>query len=255
MTCESLRAAVGSLAATFSASAEAIEDVVRSIGRPEIDRSDDPAAALPRLVAERVGREAAGVTKIRYFHGTRVCEPDSFHRNGLLPLGARLDDIWSELTKVGAGVLSGRQFGDLRAAIDSGGGGDGGRQYRTKVTDALHHGPFGEYVREHYFRPGELSSHDYLRTPEIIEDIALAACDFYGVDLLAAYSAATRPCIVTFDIPVRDAQDAVRAIAAACWYVWSAARDEVTRDACGGFDGRGVPVPPDAVRAVTFVER
>ena len=91
---------------------------------------------------------------------------------------------------------------------------------RASLTFALlHYGPFGEYVREHFLHPHELSSHDY------------------GVDLLGACTAGTRPSIVAFDIPVDDNGPAVEA---ACWYLWAAAKDELTRNACGGFDGQGV---------------
>lgn len=41
-----------------------------------------------------------------------------------------------------------------------------------------------------------------------------------------------------------------RGLTAACWYLWAAARGELTRYACGGFDGHGVAVPPAAIREV-----
>jgi hypothetical protein len=254
MTCESVQTAVRSLAAVTSLPADEVDAAVTSVPRRDVDRDDDPVRALPRLVAERLGRQLGGFTEVRYFHGTRTSDPGRFRRDGLLPLGERLDEIWRELREVGADLLSAEQFAALRADIESGAGGDGGWQYRTKAPYELHHGPYGEYVREHFLRHEELSAHDYLRTPEIVEDIAIAADDTYGVDLLAAYTAATRACIVSFDMPVDDEGEA-RAVRAACWYVWAAAHGEVTRDACGGFDGHGVPVPAAAIREVALVDR
>lgn len=113
--------------------------------------------------------------------------------------------------KIGADRLRSTDFATLRAEIERGGGGDGGRLYRLKTPALMHHGPFGEYVREHLLRSHELSSHDYLRTPELLEDIAHAARDVFGADLLGAYTAATKPCIVAFDMPLDDDADAVAA--------------------------------------------
>lgn len=138
--------------------------------------------------------------------------------------------------EIGADQLRAADFDTLRAEIERGGGGDGGYLYRLKTPTVMHHGPFGEYVREHFLRPQELSSHDYLRTPELIEDVAHAAHDLYGADLLGAYTAATKPCIVAFDMPHDDDTDAIEAT---CWYLRAAARGEATRNACGGFDGPG----------------
>lgn len=87
----------------------------------------------------------------------------------------------------------------------------------------MHHGPFGEDVREHFLRPDELSAHAYLRTPEIVEDIAIAAREVYGVDLLAVYTAANARVRRELRHAGNDASDEARAVEAACWYVRAAA--------------------------------
>lgn len=250
LNCANMTSALDSLAASASVPPRDLEASVRSIEWADLERHADPVRALAAVVAERLGRRLGAFSEVRYFHGTRTLDPDSFRQRGLLPLGERLEDIWRELRDVGSGLLAPDQFGALRADIERGGGGDGGWQYRLKTSASMHHGPFGEYVREHFLRPHELSSHDYLRTPELVEDIAHAAHDLYRVDLLGAYTKATEPCIVAFDMPLDDAADAV---ASACWYLWAISRGELTRYACGGFDGQGVAVPPAAIRDVAII--
>lgn len=247
LSCANTASALKALTAVTGASSRAVQSAITTINWADLEIDDQPVRALPRLAAQRLGRNLSGFTEVRYFHGTRTSDPNTFRQRGLLPLGARLEDIWHELRDIGSGVLSPDQFAALRAEMESGRGGDGGWQYRLKTSALMHHGPFGEYVREHFLRPGDLSNHDYLRTPELIDDIALAAHDLFGVDLLDEYTAATKPYIVAFDMPVDDDADAVEA---ACWYIWAAARCDVSRNACGGFDGEGVAVPASAIRAV-----
>lgn len=250
LSCATTARALEALAATSGASPRAVQSAITTIDWADLELEDQPVCSLPHLAAQRLGRHLGGFTKVRYFHGTRANDLDTFRQRGLLPLGAQLENIWRELRDIRSGRLSPDQFTALRAEMERGGGGDGGRQYRLKTPAVMHHGPFGEYVREHFLRPSELDSHDYLRTPELVEDIALAAHDVFGVDLLREYTAGTRACIVAFDMPISD--DA-KAVEAACWYVWAAARGEVTRNACGGFDGGGVAVPASAIRAVEIV--
>jgi hypothetical protein len=227
---------------------------VRSIADAELTaRQRDPRHELPRLVAERLGLGAiTGFEQVRYFHGTRTLDPESYRRRGLLPLPEVLEDIWDGLGEVAADLLSTSDLGQLREFIEAGGGGHGGYQYRSKTTDWTQHGPFGEYIREHFLRPHEVTAHDYLRTPELVEDIAYVAADCFGVDLLARFSACATPCIVVFEMPVVDEESAV---SAACWYVHAAANGEATTiNARGGFHGDGVGVPAAAIRCVEVID-
>ena len=251
LNCASTATALDSLAAAARVPPRDVQAALRSIECAELERHDDPVRALPHLASEWVGRRLGAFSQVRYFHGTRTRDPDSFRRRGLLPLGAVLEDIWRELRDIGAEHMGAEDFDLLRAEVERGDGGDGGGLYRLKTPALMHHGPFAEYVREHFLRPQELSSHDYLRTPELIEDIAYAAQDLRGVDLLGAYTAATKPCIVAFDMPLEHDTNAVEAT---CWYLWAAARGELTRYACGGFDGHGVAVPPASIRDVEIVD-
>ncbi|HEY1277440.1 MAG TPA: hypothetical protein VGF25_21210 [Thermoleophilaceae bacterium] len=251
LNCASTTTAFESLAAAAGVPPHDVHTALTAIDWTDLEEHNDPERALPQLAAERLGRHLGGFSEVRYFHGTRTRDADSFRRHGLLPLGAALEGIWRELREIGADQLGDAEFETLRTEIEGNGGGDGGRLYRLKTPALQHHGPFAEYVREHFLHPQELSSHDYLRTPELVEDIAHAAEEMFDVDLLAAYTAATKPCIVAFDMPMDDDGPAIEAT---CWYLWAAARRELTRAACGGFDGQGVAVPPTAIRDVEIID-
>jgi hypothetical protein len=249
LSCASNAVALDSLARVTGVGADDVLAAVRSIEREDLNRDEHSGHALLRALERRLERPITGFSSVHYFHGTRIRDPGQIRKRGLLPLGEIVDELWRELNVLLADQAD-IDLDQLRAEIENGGGGDGGRLYRMKTLGLMHHGPFGEYVREHFLRPSELSNHDYLRTPELIEDISNAASELIGVGLLDAFTAVTRPCIVTFEVPLNDDSAAAQAC---CWYVWAAVRGVLTREACGGFDGQGVGVPPEAIRGVDFV--
>jgi hypothetical protein len=80
---------------------------------------------------------------------------------------------------------------------------DSAYHYRMKAPNPLHWGPYAILMRECAVRSKEMGCHDYLRTPEIVEDICRAYVLESGVDLAPAYHAATTPCVVKFSDPER----------------------------------------------------
>ena len=47
----------------------------------------------------------------------------------------------------------------------------------------------------------DIGNHDYLRTPEIVEDICITFDELYGTNLMPVFLKATEPCIVSFRDP------------------------------------------------------
>lgn len=90
--------------------------------------------------------------------------------------------------------------------------------------------------------------HDYLSSPEIVEDIA--RCYEGPGDLQSRFVAATKPCIVKF----RNPRFEVGAIRSAIWYVFSKLRDnKVTSNSAWAFVGEGMRVPPEAIVNVEVI--
>ena len=125
--------------------------------------------------------------------------------------------------------------------------------YRAAVSSSGEHGPFGELVRDVLLRPALTSSHDYLRTSERAEDIAIEARERFGVDLAARFARASRSCLVKF----RSFEVDSHALETALVYGWQMLTEGAIsgRGPCRGYGGEGVPVPPENMLDVEVVRR
>jgi len=218
------------------------------------DSSEDPYVRLPRELLDGLGRGAETVSfdSAFYFHGTRVTDPDSFYRDGILPLDDVIERLWAGLFELVRDERSTEEWAAFRRDVERDAGGHDGFLYRLKTGDRLHFGPYGVLVRETLLDPSATSSHDYLGCPEIVQDIARCYQSVHDVDLEARFCAASRPIIVKF----QSSDVWAGALPTALWFVYAKLRhDELTLNARGGFDGEGRAVPPEDVVDVKVVER
>lgn len=181
-----------------------------------------------------------------FFHGTRTLDPSRFIRDGVLPLGHFVEQIWSDLYSLVSTKITTTQWRDHRTALENGHGGQAGHLYRLKTQKpAFHGGPYAYLVREQHLFISE-DYHDYLATPEIIQDIA-RTCDF---DLQEIYENAAQPCIVKF----RTIGTTVDALHATFWYIYLALRGEKPGWlSMYGHDCRNTVVSPEDVLGVDLV--
>ena len=109
-------------------------------------------------------------------------------------------------------------------------------------SDTHDDGPNGVLVRDVLLDPKAYHSSEFVRIPEIVEDICVAARNELHVDLEPRFEVATTPCVVEFATQPRDAH---KALTAACWYAEAALRGKTAGgdDAFCNFDGDGVAVP------------
>jgi hypothetical protein len=119
---------------------------------------------LPRELLEGLGRDAETVSfdSAFYFHGTRVTDPDSFYRNGILPLDDVIERLWAALFELVRDERSTEEWAAFRGDVERDAEGHDGLLYRLKTGDRLHFGPYGLLVRETLRDPSATSSHDYL---------------------------------------------------------------------------------------------
>jgi hypothetical protein len=117
------------------------------------------------LVVEKHFGGARCLDAVCWFHTTRVAPGTSFSE-GVLPLGAVLPRLKETLVEL-VGDVEMRKV--LKAKLDADSVAD--HHYQNKTTDELHWGPYAILVKEVAFCANELSQHDYLGIPEIIEDI------------------------------------------------------------------------------------
>lgn len=70
--------------------------------------------------------------------------------------------------------------------------------YNMKIADRIHWGPHAILIRDHAFIMQQTGSHDYLKVPEIVEDICICFSERHDFDLLRAFRAKTKACLVKF---------------------------------------------------------
>ncbi|WP_322769053.1 hypothetical protein [Frankia sp. Cr1] len=232
---------MGSLAAAFRIHADSL---VRAVSERDIEtglsgeREEEVVTTF--LSSIGVDIESVRFDGSYYFHGTRTVDPESFFRDGILPLGQMVDRLWSTLYDLVRNEVTEPEWRNFRAELERGAGGDGGWLYRFKTTDAFHHGPYAMLVRETHLHPGAVGNHDYLAVPEIVQDIASA----FGGNLRETFSAASKRCIVKF----RSQEVGKPALIAASWYLYSAIRgDPAGRAGVWIIDCKGAVPPRDVV--------
>jgi hypothetical protein len=202
LDCEDADAALQSLAAAAGVDAATLRAVLLAREPDRIDwaEGEDPWVAVPRNLLAELGVDIGDVSfdGVYYFHGTRVLRPHAFLQDGILPLGAMLDQLWGDLYSLCDGQVTPARWRGLRQELegetrtplhDS----HGAWLYRMKFASQFHHGPYASLVRAHTLNPIE-GQHDYLNSPEIIEDIARCL----GLGLQTRFEAQARSCIVKF---------------------------------------------------------
>jgi hypothetical protein len=216
------------------------------------NRWEDEYRRLPRelLVGLDHDVDAISVDAAFYFHGSRVSDPSCFSDDGILPLDRIHERVWSTLYEFVRDEVGRDEWTAFRASVEDGGGDDDGLLYRLKTSDRRHFGPYAALVRETLTDPSSTASHDYLRCPEIVQDIARCFQSDYGIDLEARFCEATRPVIVKFE----SSKVWEGAFATALWYAFAKLRyGRHSHNATGGFDGEGERVQPAQIVDVEIV--
>ena len=124
------------------------------------------------------------------------------------------------------------------------------RLYELKANSALHSGPYAMLVRQSAFCIAEMGNHDYLRMPEIIEDICNGYEKQFGKSILAEVSEALTPCIVKFEIRDDSARGFLEPALQYCWCKANDQRLNTGANAC--FDGQGKAVPSECIKKIEF---
>src|SRR2546421_7338935 len=99
LDCQSLESTIQSLAGVCERPADAIRKAIANYDADWTLGEEDPARVGPRVMLRALDVEIESVTLggTYYFHGTRAIDPSAFQRNGIMPLGQVIDQIWSML--------------------------------------------------------------------------------------------------------------------------------------------------------------
>jgi len=211
-----------------------------------------PSIEPDELVFGRVSSKppsAYAFDRVCWFHLTRVPKSNTFLTKGILSLNRAIDSIWGFLYSLIDNKVSEKEWSDFRRRlVDL--NHDSAHLYKMKVNNHSAGGPYAILVREIAFKSEQVGSHDYLRVPEIVEDICLCFRDQYGVDLLAAYKANSNPCIVKFahDEPRSDCVTVALYYLYNCYY-----KNDLSWKCNTCFDNLGRPVPPKRILKVEWL--
>lgn len=254
LDCENPESALASLAAAARMDAGDLRGVLTASKPSEIDwdseEDEPPSTVVARRWLSAVGVELEDVTfdGSYFFHGTRTLRPHSFLEHGIRPLGSMLDAIWDDLHSLSAEQVTTSQWSQMRSDLESVGRSDhrdahSAWLYRFKTSDESMHGPYASLTRDYCLDP-PAGNHDYLKSPEIIEDIMRSL----GLGLQERFEEQARSCIVKFAHARATAGD----VEAALHYVHAAIHGEpMGLNAMSGVDCRGLPV---AAAAVVYVD-
>lgn len=247
LDCETFESALMSLCTIFRVEEEQLREFLTSIDLEQHYRSNHPPRhpgdELLSLFEQEHGQDRERIERVYWFHLTRVPSGASFE-DGLLPLGAVLCRIWEMLFTLFSETPHESRLREMAEA------GVQDSHFNLKTNDSLHWGPYAMLVRDIAFACATAHNHDYLRTPEIVEDICSGYRKQFGESIQEVVEERLVPTIVKFWSEYEGHE-----IESALYYVYCQLHSqELTMSGNTCFDGGGVAVPYDRIVSVQAVQ-
>ena len=242
LDCECPATALQSIADVYEAKPEAIQQFFCSFDIDEHYERNNPEMfgdeEMRRLLEARFGEPKNAITRTYWFHLTRA-EAGAKFGAGILPLNIALPSIWEVLIRIMGNTHQSDRLKTMRA--------EGVRnfQYNLKTPERSHWGPYAMLVKEIGSYAAIAGNHDYLKTPEIIEDICLGYKERFGEDIQSKIEDALVPTIVKF---WTEEPDHLYGLSSAIYYAYLSCRAlEMSYLANTCFDGSGTAVPSERI--------
>jgi hypothetical protein len=196
LDCENGATALHSLASAFNCPSEALAEFVQTLDLEAIYQAQ--LLELPTPFNELLFQNAVKTfgqprtpQAVFWFHLTRTLPTNTFS-DGIRPLNDILESIWAMVISLVPDLMVKKRLQDLKMS------GTGSHPYRLKTADRIHWGPYGFLVRDVAFHAERLYQHDYLKIPEIIEDICAGYEQAWGASIISIYQRSLVPCAVKF---------------------------------------------------------
>jgi hypothetical protein len=199
---------------------------------------------LPELLCGQGGLQQEPTTTF-WFHGTRVLGQSSLSQ-GLNPLNLQLDQIWTDLFQLAAQWIREDEWHDFRNTIEHACALESSSMYRHRLAVSADWGPHAVLIRDALIHPNRFSGVDYLRAPEIIEDICRSFEGHFGYDLLAEFQHYSHPCIVKF----RNEQSCPNAPGIALSYLWCWTHEQDCTSCNTCFETTNGKIPSNSIAEV-----
>jgi len=248
LDCETYSSTMKSLATIYDVNTYEIEEFYKSFDIDNHFEVNDPDCSgdqeLRNVFEERIQVESQKLDKVCWFHLTRALPEENFNE-GILPLSKSLEKIWDVLFCV---FIDTKHYSNLKAIKDSG---VDNFQYNHKVGVDLLAGPFAMLVKDVAFYSQSLGHHDYLRTPEIIEDICNGYEKKFGVSIIETLGEALKPKIVKF---ISSKKTGISCIESALYYAYRICNhQELSSNTNTCFDGDNTAIPYDQILNVEII--
>lgn len=250
LDCESRESAEASVALAFRCNPTDLREFLSDPGHPAYyeEQHQTILVDFDRFMFERAC-SAFGAPllpqQVCWFHCTRVPAGTTFEE-GILPLGTIVPSLEE---RIAALLADSRAAAAVRRAFARQGGTS--FHFRNKLRNRIHWGPYAILVRESAEHGDRLRQHDYLRIPEIVEDLCEEVLADCGLDLLPTILSHWRPAVVKFVAPADESVD--HALTAALRYLQAVALDgQPDGGSIWCFDGANTPVSRSQILRVEF---
>ncbi|MDA1786280.1 hypothetical protein PDL07_26885 [Bacillus cereus] len=206
---------------------------------------------LLEQIKKLIGKSDINYDRTVWFHGTRT---NNDFKDGILPLGDIIENIWDDLYKLVQKEISLEKWTEFRRHVENSLDVAGAYHYNQKINSPKEWGPYGLLIREITFIPPEefsdIGNHDYLKIPEIIEDICIEFEKQYNLQLEERFKNNSSRCIVHFY--TFDTKETY--IGSALLYLYLCFHDFKMENDCSiSFDGKGVKVPSEHILSVELL--
>lgn len=180
-----------------------------------------------------------------WFHAARVPSTTDFESRGILPVSQNADALWTTLRSVDPQPPGDADWLEFRTHVEEGRIGHWSWLYAIKQK---YPGPFAFLIREELDHFGDTRSVDYFACPESIADICHCYAEVFHRELLAAYQAATTPCVVKF-VDTRPAQT----LGTVARYLYEHVQGGPAYECNICFDSSGVAIAPEQILDVEWL--
>jgi hypothetical protein len=215
LDCESVESTVLSVSKIFKCSEDDVIDTLKSVDLNFVwvKYRGILVSHVYKVFLRKFGKPS-DLTSVCWFHLSRTASSTTFDE-GILPLNAVLPYLWETLYSIFAKSVQEKR---LRQLYAEGVSSDPRSLYIVKTRNNFLGGPFAMLVKAIAWRAEEVGNHDFLKLPEILEDI----CDEYekrfGESIQEVVETNLKPCIVKFESENRlEPRLIMRALNYACF--------------------------------------
>jgi len=248
LDCESYKSAMKSLEVIYGIKTDEIKSFFNSFDLDAHCEIHDPDCMgdqeLRNVFEQQIKLNPKKLDKVCWFHLTRAL-PDETFKEGILPLSKSLEKVWSVFYEVFRDTKHYNNIKTLKVkGVDD-------FQYNLKSSSIIHSGPYAMLVKEVAFDSKNIGNHDYLRMPEIMEDICNGYQKKYGSSIFEELYKSLSPIIIKFISGKKIDESCVGAALHYAYQSNKLSNMSISSNTC--FDGGNLIIPFDEILNIDSV--